>query len=98
MIRYLVFAWDVENPWACTRAQELLGRSQSGSGWHTLLKQPGLTVISAGPATLGEHRLLSDGGGIILGTLFRNPGATPDESDRNPAVLTAVDTERIVST
>ena len=83
MLRFLTIVWDEANPQQHEAAQLIASRVQSSPSWRPGLSAPGMQVFCAGIRRDAQelHRL-SNGAGIVIGTLFaRSTDPMTDQPD-----------------
>lgn len=99
MLRYVALIWNPQQPLECAVARTVACRLQeSSTNWGSALETAGLRVYCAGASPFhGEPILLSDGSGVVLGSLFSTQMTTQDTvsvhtlSDRDTATITSSD-------
>jgi asparagine synthase (glutamine-hydrolysing) len=76
MFRYVGFVWNASDPRAAESYSAMARTMRGALEWRATIDLPGLSVFCAGEsASANSAQVLTNGGGVVLGTLFgRDPG------------------------
>ncbi|MEJ1961537.1 MAG: asparagine synthase C-terminal domain-containing protein [Gammaproteobacteria bacterium] len=98
MLRYLVIAWDPSDTASARQAQHLVRRGgASVSMWRAAIETAGLIALVKCGSDEGPVQSFPVGCGVILGSLYSNPGMRADDRVPAPARLTPEDAQRVIS-